>query len=175
MVMKRLSRVCVLLAYVSSSALLFAQQADDTQAGQPNDSADVLAEVQQLKADVERLSQEVERLDNEVRRLQTTQGLTGSTPTPKPRPVRTASTRVLAPVTATAAATPQAEEAPLVTTLLFHDGRRIETRNYAIIGESIWVYTEQESKKYRLADLDVEGTKKANSDRGVLFQLPPAR
>jgi len=73
------------------------------------------------------------------------------------------------------AAPPQSDENIPITVLVFRDGRLVQTRNYAIVGESIWVYTEQESKKYRLADLDLEATKKVNSEHGVLFELPPAR
>lgn len=174
--MNRLCCTCVLLLCVSPSALLFAQQTDDTQSPQPTDNAEVIAEVQQLKADVERLSQEVARLDDEVNRLRTAPSSTPSTVRSRPK-AQPASAKATAPVVATAAPAPapQPEEATPVTTLVFRDGHRIETRNYAIIGDSIWVYTEQDSKKYRLADLDVDTTKKVNSDSGVLFQLPPTR
>jgi hypothetical protein len=174
--MNRLSCTCVLLICVSPSALVFAQQADDTQGTQPTDNADVIAEVQQLKAEVERLSQEVARLDDEVNRLRTAPSSTVSTVRSKPK-AQTASAKTDAPVVATAAPspTPQPEEPTPITTLVFRDGHRIETRNYAIIGDSIWVYSEQDSKKYRVADLDVDATKKLNSDHGVLFQLPPTR
>jgi hypothetical protein len=174
--MNRLSCTCVLLLCMSPSTLLFAQQVDDTQGTQPTDNAEVIAEVQQLKAEVERLSQEVARLDDEVNRLRTAPSSTVSTVRSKPKAQPTPA-KTTAPVVATAAPSPapQPEEATPVTTLVFRDGRRIETRNYAIIGDSIWVYTEQDSKKYRLADLDVDTTKKVNSDSGVLFQLPPTR
>jgi hypothetical protein len=175
--MSRLRCICVLFLSVCFSILVFGQQSDDAQATQSSDSVDVLAQVQQLKADVERLSQEVERLNNEVQRLQTGRPSTPtstSTP-PRPKPVQTTVTRTAAPVPAPPAVTAQTEESTPVTVLLFRDGRRIETRNYAIVGESVWVYSEQESKRYRLADLDVDGTKKVNSDRGVFFQIPPAR
>jgi len=175
--MNRLSCTCVLLLCVSPSALLFAQQTDDTQGAQPpTDNAEVIAEVQQLKAEVERLSQEVARLDDEVNRLRTSASSMVSPVRSKPKAQPT-SAKTTAPVVATAAPspTPQPEEVTPITTLVFRDGNRIETRNYAIIGDSIWVYTEQDSKKYRLADLDVDTTKKVNSDSGVLFQLPPTR
>jgi hypothetical protein len=59
-----------------------------------------------------------------------------------------------------------------MTVLVFHDGRRTEARNYAIVGQTLWIYTEQDSKKVPLADLDVNATKTANSDRGIVFQVP---
>jgi len=171
--MKRLISICVLLLPLSFSMLLFAQQPDDAQAApatQTGDNVDVVAQIQQLKADIERLNEEVNILSNEVKRLQATR--TSSVTVPKPVPTSSASSPASPPATAASSAT---EEANPITVLLFRDGHRVETRNYAIIGESIWVYTEQQSKRYRVADLDVEGTKKVNSENGVLFQLPPAR
>jgi hypothetical protein len=59
-----------------------------------------------------------------------------------------------------------------MTVLVFQDGHRTEARNYAIVGQTLWIYTEQDSKKVPLADLDVNATKNANSDRGIVFQMP---
>jgi len=56
----------------------------------------------------------------------------------------------------------------------FH-GHRTEARNYAIVGQTLWIYTEQDSRKVPLADLDVAATKNANSDRGIIFQVPPTK
>jgi hypothetical protein len=40
------------------------------------------------------------------------------------------------------------------------------------VGQTLWIYTEQDSKKVPLAELDVAATKNANSDRGIVFQVP---
>lgn len=191
--MNRYIRAGAMLLSLSLSAPLFdlavlAQQptppADDAQAAptappnQSGDNADVVAEIQQLKADVDRLNQEVDILNNEIKSLQ------GSRSSP-PRVPRTAPASAVAsssaPATSTSSAPPlntsssSEDENTPITILVFRDGRKVQTRNYAIIGDSIWVYTEQESRKYRVADLDVDATKKVNSENGVGFQLPPTR
>ena len=61
------------------------------------------------------------------------------------------------------------------TVLVFRDGHKTEAVNYAIVGQTLWIYTETDSKKMPLADLDVAATKSANSDRGVTFQVPPTK
>lgn len=159
------------------SPLLFGQQSGDAQATQPEDNVDIVTQVQQLRAEVEQLSEQVDRLNNEIKTMRST----GTAPVraarsrtaPAPQ-VASVSAPAIAPVT-TAPASAQSDESIPITVLVFRDGRKVETRNYAIVGESIWVYNEQESKKYRVADLDVDATRKLNSDNGVLFQLPPAR
>ncbi len=174
--MKYLVRGSLLLVSLSLSSWLMAQQPiaqqqDDAQAAQPTENVDVVAEIQQLKADIERLNQQVEQLSNDVQRLQKARPTTTRTTVTRTPP--TTATATTSPVPSPSATPSQPEQTP-VTDLVFKDGRRVETRNYAIVGESIWIYTEQESKRYRLADLDVDGTKKLNSDHGVPFQLPPS-
>lgn len=58
------------------------------------------------------------------------------------------------------------------TQLVFRDKRTEEVQNYAIVGQTFWVFGEQRTRKFPLADLDLPATKKANDDRGVEFQLP---
>jgi hypothetical protein len=58
------------------------------------------------------------------------------------------------------------------TQLVFRDRRTEEVRNYAIVGQTFWIFSEQRARKIPLADLDIPATKKANDDRGVEFQLP---
>jgi hypothetical protein len=171
--MKRLPPLFVSLFAILFSPLLFGQQPDDAQSNAPADNVDMVTQIQQLRADVERLSEQVDRLNNEVKTLQGPKPLPAKTTRSKTAPTPVAVTTVKEPVSAPAPA--QNVETIPITVLVFRDGRRVETRNYAIVGESIWVYTEQESKKYRVADLDVEATKKVNSDEGVQFQLPPTR
>ena len=64
----------------------------------------------------------------------------------------------------------QAEAQP--TQLVFRDQHTEEVQNYAIVGQTFWVFTEQRTRKIPLAYLDIPATKKANDDRGVDFQLP---
>ena len=59
------------------------------------------------------------------------------------------------------------------TLLIFKDGRKLELRNYAIIGATLFDLTPGHPRRVALADLDLEATRKQNDDRGVTFQLPP--
>jgi hypothetical protein len=58
------------------------------------------------------------------------------------------------------------------TILVFRDGRRSEIQNYAIVGQTLWMLTEQRARKVSMSDLDVEATRKLNADRGVEFRTP---
>src|SRR5271166_5054144 len=55
--------------------------------------------------------------------------------------------------------------------LVFRDGHRQEVSNYAIMGQSVYVF-DKGSRKIALADLDVPATIKANDDRGLEFKVP---
>jgi len=57
--------------------------------------------------------------------------------------------------------------------LVFRNGQQQEVTNYAIMGDSLYVF-DQARKKIALADLDIPATVKANDDRGVEFSLPPS-
>jgi hypothetical protein len=65
-----------------------------------------------------------------------------------------------------------APPAPQRTQLVFRNKRVEEVQNYAIVGQTFWVFSEQRARKIPLDDLDLSATKKANDDRGVEFQLP---
>jgi hypothetical protein len=56
--------------------------------------------------------------------------------------------------------------------LVFRDKHREEIQNYGIIGQTLWVFTEQRARKVPLAQLDLPATRKANEERGVDFQVP---
>jgi hypothetical protein len=58
------------------------------------------------------------------------------------------------------------------TVIVFQDKHTEEVRNYAIVGETLWIFTEQRARKVLLSDLDVPATQKTNEDRGVDFRLP---
>ena len=67
---------------------------------------------------------------------------------------------------------PSAEEKMATTILVFRDGHRSEIQNYAMVGQTLWMLTEQRARKVSISDLDVEATKKLNADRGVEFRTP---
>lgn len=70
-------------------------------------------------------------------------------------------------------APPRASEArPPATVLVFRDGHRREVRNYAIVGQTLWILSESGAQKVPLGNLDLDQTVKANEDRGLAFPLP---
>ncbi len=58
------------------------------------------------------------------------------------------------------------------TLLVFRDKHTQEVQNYAILGGTLWIFSEQKATKLPLSWLDIDATTKANEDRGVDFQLP---
>lgn len=68
----------------------------------------------------------------------------------------------------------QSEGAPIIspTVLVFRDHHQAEVRNYAIVGETLWNFAPQHTRKIALTDLDLAATEKANEDRGVTFRIP---
>ena len=59
------------------------------------------------------------------------------------------------------------------TVLVFKDGHRSEVVNYAIVGDTLFEFAEERTRKILLASLDIPATQKANEERGVEFKLPP--
>ena len=55
--------------------------------------------------------------------------------------------------------------------MVFRDGQRSEVQNFAVVGQTLWVFTVQGAQKIRISDLDVEATKEVNADRGIDFRL----
>jgi len=60
------------------------------------------------------------------------------------------------------------------TLLVFKDGRQREVANYAIVGATLYDFSEGRTQKVALAELDLQATVKQNDQRGVEFQLPAA-
>ena len=58
------------------------------------------------------------------------------------------------------------------TVLIFKDGHQFDVLNYAIVGDTLFDFAADRTKKILLADLDLPATRKANDDRGVDFQIP---
>jgi hypothetical protein len=73
-----------------------------------------------------------------------------------------------APTGITSAALPPVDP----TVLVFRDGRQLEVRNYAIVGDTLYDIGGSTAKKIKLADLDLVKTAQVNDQRGVDFQLP---
>jgi hypothetical protein len=163
-----------------------AQPADPQAAIQPAPDPELAAEVQQLRAEVDALKSQVSQLNSVIEQLQASQSAS-ATPKPAPTPSKTTpAARGKTKATTTAKKTPNPLTPPAtspggddqptpMTVLVFQDGHRTEARNYAIVGQTLWIYTEDDSKKMPLSELDVAATKNANSDRGIVFQVPPTK
>jgi hypothetical protein len=184
--MTQLWRVSCLTAVVVMAALAFGQDAPETPApaGQASaaavtntssDDAELVAEVQRLRSDVDRLKRQLTFLNSVVEQLQSERAPVERAAA-KP-PAKAAKKKAVLADDADAAPTvvPDIEEKVTKTLLVFRDGHKTEATNYAIVGQTLWIYTEQDSKKVPLSDLDVAATKTANSDRGVTFQVPPSK
>jgi hypothetical protein len=98
--------------------------------------------------------QEIDRLNDEVARLRAERE-PGSAANPVPQP-------------------PPKTQIRAATVLVFRDHHTEEIQNYAVVGKTLWVFTEQRARKIPIATLDVPATTKANEDRGIDFRLPGA-
>lgn len=71
---------------------------------------------------------------------------------------------------------PPSEPDPLPqTVLIFKDGHKLEVNNYAIVGSTLFDLSSGRPHKIALADLNLDSTQKENDERGVPFQVPPAK
>lgn len=102
--------------------------------------------------DIARQQQDIDRLEDEVARLREEREARAVDP-PKP----------------------QAEsksEPSSPTLLVFRDRHTQEVQNYAVVGETLWIFNAQRATKLPLSWLDIDATAKANDERGVQFQVP---
>ena len=58
------------------------------------------------------------------------------------------------------------------TVLIFNDKHTEQVQNYAIVGETLWIFNEEHARKIPVSNLDLPATQKANEDRGADFRLP---
>jgi hypothetical protein len=63
------------------------------------------------------------------------------------------------------------EDKTPATVFIFKDGHQLETKNYAIMGGTLFDFSDKMLKKVQLDDLDSAATAKANDDRGVAVKL----
>jgi hypothetical protein len=63
------------------------------------------------------------------------------------------------------------EDKTPATIFIFKDGHQLETKNYAIMGGTLFDFSGKMLKKVQLDDLDSAATVKANDDRGVPVKL----
>lgn len=58
------------------------------------------------------------------------------------------------------------------TVLVFHDQHQQEVENYAIVDDTLWEFTPQQTVKIPLSEIDIPATIRANQGRGVTFNVP---
>lgn len=61
------------------------------------------------------------------------------------------------------------------TLLVYRDGRTSEIRNYAVVGQTLWIFSEERAEKVALSLLDLDATRKANEERGLDFPVSTNR
>ena len=73
-----------------------------------------------------------------------------------------------------AEATPQPakEDNSPTTVFIFKDGHQIETKNFAIVGQTLYDFSGSGLKKVQLSEMDKDATVKANDDRGISVKIP---
>ena len=112
---------------------------------------DYSASYQQLE-----IIRELDRLTDQVERLREQQETLSYVPRPGQQQAQ--------------AATKTETERPAV--LVFRDKHVQEVQNYAIVGNTLWIFNEQQAKKVPLSQLDLDATAKLNEERGVEFRVP---
>jgi hypothetical protein len=68
---------------------------------------------------------------------------------------------------------PAPQEKPLSAVLVYRDGHQSEVENYAVLGQTLYVFAGETTRRIPLADLNLEATQRLNEEQGVEF-VPPA-
>ena len=63
------------------------------------------------------------------------------------------------------------EDKTPATVFIFKDGHQLETKNYAIMGGTLFDFSSKVLKKIQMDEIDSAATLKANDDRGVVMKL----
>ena len=111
------------------------------------------SEYSALNQQNQELARELDRLSDEVERLRDDQHVRYAPPAPR-------------------AQAPSKPEPHEPTVLVFRDKHTREVENYAVIGQTLWIFNEQRATKVPLSSLDVDSTAKANEERGLEFRVP---
>jgi hypothetical protein len=77
-----------------------------------------------------------------------------------------------APDDSGASAKPESTEQAPPTVFIFKDGHKLQTQNYAIVGQTLYDLSNNQVHKIQLAEIDLDATKKANDDLGIPLRLP---
>ena len=135
-------------------------------AAQLGGQSELEGQIESLREEVhalreERLQDEVDRLKEERSQRQESEA-TREDRAPAPAPSR---------FQAKPAPHEDRSQSPALT-LVFRDGHQLEVRKYAIVGKTLWNFSEDTARKIPLSSLDLDATAKLNEQRGVEFPLP---
>ncbi|HYG98339.1 MAG TPA: hypothetical protein VD837_04355 [Terriglobales bacterium] len=126
-----------------------------------------LAERERLLSDIETERRRAEQLQDEIAELRS-----GPPAAPSAPPSATQEQRKDSLPAPTRPSSPTAEPPSPPTTLVLRDSRRVEVKNYAIMGDTLYELGQDGTRKIAISDLDVPATINANEERGVTFRLP---
>jgi hypothetical protein len=70
------------------------------------------------------------------------------------------------------ASSPKVNDVHYETVLVYRDGHTENVGNYAVVGNTLWIFNESRARKIPLANLDIPATKRDNQDRGNDFVVP---
>lgn len=122
---------------------------------------DVAGEVAAQQKDY--LSSQVQALTDEVRSLRQEQTSREQMPPP--------AAQAQFPAQASARVQPPAQQEFPATIFIYRDGRELEARDYAILGDALWVFHGQTSRKFRLSDFNLDASRQVNEEHGVQFPV----
>ncbi len=57
------------------------------------------------------------------------------------------------------------------TAFVFHDGHEMEVRDYAILGETLWVFNGETARRFPLADFNIAASRQVNEEHGIGFPV----
>ena len=57
------------------------------------------------------------------------------------------------------------------TVFVFQDGREMEVRDYAVFGDTLWVFKGDTVRKFALSDFNLPASRQVNEEHGVEFPL----
>jgi len=55
---------------------------------------------------------------------------------------------------------------------VMRDGSHVVAENYALTGQTLWIFDEHKARKISMSDIDREATEKFNAANGVEIRLP---
>ncbi|HKT11260.1 MAG TPA: hypothetical protein VJW77_05475 [Terriglobia bacterium] len=61
------------------------------------------------------------------------------------------------------------------TVFVFRDGHEMEVRDYAVFGDTLWVFSEQAARKFPMSDFDIAASRQVNEEHGVEFPVSRPR